>query len=168
MVVEETLQGISNVKAITNETYEIKRYGNNINKVVAIALKNARFRAGFISFLVSIGFLGVVLCVVWFGSRMVYSGELSIGDLTKFILYSLFVGGAMGGFAEMYTQLQKTVGASERVLELLQEKHEAIGAEPEASFATGANDGPADPDTHVPGEDRKRTRLNSSNPIVTR
>src|SRR3546814_14671763 len=70
IVVEETLQGISNVKAFTNETYEVKRYGNNINKVVAIALKNARFRAGFISFIVSIGFLGVVLCVVWFGSRM--------------------------------------------------------------------------------------------------
>src|SRR3546814_18435769 len=110
MVVEETLQGISNVKAITNETYEIKRYGNNINKVVAIALKNARFRAGFISFIVSIGFLGVVLCVVWLGSRMVYSGELSIGDLTKLILYSLFVGGALGGFAELFTKLHKPFG----------------------------------------------------------
>src|SRR3546814_4857360 len=75
-----------------------------------------------------------------------------MGGLAKFILSSRVVGGDMGGLAEMYTQLQKTVGASERVLELLQEKHEAIGSEPEASFATGAKDGPADPDTHVPGE----------------
>lgn len=134
VVVEETLQGISNVKAFTNEAYESKRYAGNIQKVVAIALRNAKFRAGFISF-ISIGLLGVILCVVWFGSRMVYTGEISIGDLTKFILYSMFVGGAMGGFAELYTQLQKTVGASERVLELLQEEHEPIAVSPSESTA---------------------------------
>lgn len=142
VVVEETLQGISNVKAFTNEPYEAKRYSGNINKVVNIALKNAKFRAGFISF-ISIGLLGVILCVVWFGSRMVYSGEISIGDLTKFILYSMFVGGAMGGFAELYTQLQKTVGASERVLELLQEEHEPVeistGSPSAATDSTRAN-----------------------------
>ncbi|TCS88393.1 ATP-binding cassette subfamily B protein [Anseongella ginsenosidimutans] len=143
VVVEETLQGISNVKAFTNEPYEAKRYAGNINRVVSIALKNAKFRAGFISF-ISIGLLGVILCVVWFGSRMVYSGEISIGDLTKFILYSMFVGGAMGGFAELYTQLQKTVGASERVLELLQEGHEPIEvslAEAETAKAEAATAG---------------------------
>lgn len=137
VVVEETLQGISNVKAFTNESYESNRYSRNIAKVVEIALRNAKFRAGFISF-ISIGLLGVILCVVWFGSRMVYTGEISIGDLTKFILYSMFVGGAMGGFAELYTQLQKTVGASERVLELLEEEHESIAVAAEEPNAAQA------------------------------
>jgi ABC-type multidrug transport system fused ATPase/permease subunit len=69
---------------------------------------------------------GAIVAVVWYGSGLVQAGEITIGDLTSFILYSTFVGAAMGSFAELYTQLQKTFGATERVIELLHEKNEEI------------------------------------------
>jgi ABC-type multidrug transport system fused ATPase/permease subunit len=67
--------------------------------------------------------------VVWYGSSLVQTGAISVGDLTTFILYATYVGAAMGSFAELYAQLQKTVGATERVIELLDEKHEDISIE---------------------------------------
>jgi ABC-type multidrug transport system fused ATPase/permease subunit len=53
-------------------------------------------------------------------------GHLSFGDLTAFVVYTAFVGGTMGGFAELYSQLQKTLGATQRVRELLGDETEEI------------------------------------------
>ncbi len=124
-VVQETLQGISNVKAFSNEWYEIGRYGSSINKVVNLAIRNAKFRGMFVSFLLFSTFSAIVL-VVWYGIGLMQQGQLSFGDLTAFVVYTAFVGGTMAGFAEMYSQLQKTVGATQRVRELLKEVPEAV------------------------------------------
>ncbi len=125
VIVEETLQGISNVKAFVNEAYESNRYRLAMSKVVDLALKGAKFRGAFASFIIFCLF-GAIVTVVWYGSSLVQAGEITIGDLTSFILYSTFVGAAMGSFAELYAQLQKTFGATERVIELLNEKNEDI------------------------------------------
>lgn len=125
VIVEETLQGISNVKAFVNEAYESARYKSAMAKVVALALRGAKFRGAFASFIIFCLF-GAIVTVVWYGSSLVQTGEITVGDLTSFILYSTFVGAAMGSFAELYAQLQKTFGATERVLELLKEKNEDI------------------------------------------
>ncbi len=125
VIVEETLQGISNVKAFVNESYETRRYRSSMDKVVALALRGAKFRGAFASFII-FSLFGAIVAVVWYGSGLVQAGEITIGDLTSFILYSTFVGAAMGSFAELYTQLQKTFGATERVIELLHEKNEEI------------------------------------------
>ncbi|SMO44209.1 ABC transporter ATP-binding protein [Solitalea koreensis] len=125
IIVEETLQGISSVKAFVNEAYEAVRYSNSIDKVVKYAMRGAKYRGGFVVF-ITMGLFGSIVAVIWYGSRMVQSGEITVGQLTQFILYSGFVGGAMGGFAELYAQLQKTLGATERVVELLKEHNEPI------------------------------------------
>lgn len=124
-VVQETLQGISNVKAFVNEAYEANRYENNLKKVVQIALKGATYRGAFASFIIFCLF-GAIVGVIWYGSVLVLNGELSIGSLTTFILYAIFVGAAMGSFPELYANVQKAVGASERVLEILHEENENI------------------------------------------
>ncbi len=125
VIVEETLQGISNVKAFTNESFEASRYKNAIAEVVKLALRGAKFRGAFASFIIFCLF-GAIVAVVWYGAILVQQGIISMGDLTSFILYATFVGAAMGSFAELYAQLQKTVGATERVIELLQEENENI------------------------------------------
>lgn len=130
VVVEETLQGIASVKAFVNESYEAGRYRSSVNAVVKLALRGAKFRGAFASFIIFCLF-GAIVAVVWYGSKLVQAGEISIGDLTSFILYSTFVGAAMGSFAELYAQLQKTVGATERVIELLNEENEDIRLEDE-------------------------------------
>ena len=124
-VVEETLQGISNVKAFVNEAYEANRYDKSLREVVQIALRGANFRGGFASFII-FAIFGAIVGVIWYGSVLVFQGELTVGSLTTYILYSVFVGAAMGSFPELYANVQKAVGASERVLEILKEKNEPI------------------------------------------
>lgn len=124
-VVQETLQGIANVKAFVNEAYEANRYQKNLQNVVKIALKGASYRGAFASFIIFCLF-GAIVAVIWYGSVLVSNGQLSVGNLTTFILYAIFVGAAMGSFPELYANVQKAVGASERVLEILNEPNESI------------------------------------------
>jgi ATP-binding cassette, subfamily B, bacterial len=123
VIVEETLQSVNVVKAFTNEPLEAKRYGTALDKVVVNALKAATFRGGFVSFIIFALFGGIV-GVVWYGAGLVQQGEMSIADLITFVLYTTFIGGAVGGMGDIYAQIQKTIGASERLLEILNEKSE--------------------------------------------
>jgi len=127
-VVQETLQGISNVKAFSNEWYEIGRYNKSITNVVKLAIKNGRFRGLFVSFMLFSVF-GAIVLVIWYGAGLMQHGQLTFGDLTEFVVYTAFVGGTMAGFAELYTQLQKTLGATQRVRELLKETTESVSPE---------------------------------------
>lgn len=130
IIVQETLQGISNVKAFSNEWYELGRYSTSVSKVVKLAMRNARFRGAFVSFLMFSVFGSIVL-VVWFGIGLMHSGQLSFGDLTAFVVYTAFIGGTMAGFADIYSQVQKTLGATQRVRELLRGETENINTQEE-------------------------------------
>ncbi len=123
VVVEETLQAISMVKSFTNEKFEVNRYSTSLDKVVNVALNTANYRGAFISFIVMSIFGGIV-AVLWYGSQLVQTGEMSIGDLTGFIIYTMFIGGSIGGLGDLYGQLQRAVGASERVREILDQPSE--------------------------------------------
>lgn len=128
VIVEETLQGITNVKAFANEWYEIKRYKNKIKEIVQIAIKGGIYRGYFASFIILCLF-GCVVVVVWYGITLTIKGEVEgVGDLISFILYTTFIGASFGGIAEMYAQIQKAVGATERVFELLDEVPEVINS----------------------------------------
>lgn len=122
-IVEETLQGIFNVKAFVNEAFEIARYGRSMDGYLRVALRGARLRGAFIAFII-FALFGCIVVVLWSGASLLQSGRISIGEMTRFVLYTAFVAGAMGQFAELYSQVQKAVGASHRVRELLQEKPE--------------------------------------------
>lgn len=124
-IIEETLQGIASVKAFVNEAYEAARYGKNIREVASIAIKGAKYRGMFVSFIVFC-FFGAVVAVVGYGCVLVSHHELLVGQLFQFALYAAFVGAAMGSFPDLYANVQKAVGASERVLEILAEKGEAV------------------------------------------
>ena len=124
-IVEETLLGIANVKAFVNESFEATRYSNTIRDVANIAIKGAKFRGMFVSFIVLCVF-GGVLGVVGYGCVLVSQHEITFGELLKFSLYAMFLGSSLGSFPELFANLQKTVGASERVLEILAEQGEDV------------------------------------------
>ena len=124
-VVQETLQGISNVKAFSNEWFEMKRYKNSISEMVKLAVRSAKARGSFVSFLMFSVF-GAIVLVVWYGTTLMQNGVLTIGDLTAFVVYTAFVGGTMAGFAELFSSFQKALGATQRVRELLQETAESV------------------------------------------
>ncbi len=123
VVVEETLQNINTVKTFTNENYESKRYKTFMEKVVETGIKGAVNRGGFSTFLI-LGLFGGFVAVIWYGTTLLKAGEIFEGDLFSFVLYTGFIGGAVGGLGDLYGRLQKTVGASERIFEILNEKSE--------------------------------------------
>jgi ABC-type multidrug transport system fused ATPase/permease subunit len=123
IIVEETFQSIQAVKAFTNEKYEVNRYTNSLNMVVSGALKAATLRGGFVSFIIFALFGGIV-GVVWYGAQLVAQGDLILADLLTFIFYTAFIGGSVGGLGDIYAQLQKTIGASDRILEILEDPSE--------------------------------------------
>ncbi len=124
VIIEETLQGVAGVKAFTNEDYEERRYRDSLAAYLGVVLRGARYRGAFGSFII-FALFGAVVLVLWYGSRLVVAGSLTPGELTSFMIYTLFVAGAMGSFAELYSQLQRTLGATHRVRELLQEQPES-------------------------------------------
>ncbi|KEO73593.1 ABC transporter ATP-binding protein [Anditalea andensis] len=128
VIVEETLQTIMTVKSFAGEDYETKRYGKGLNSVVSVALKAAGYRGAFISFIIFALFGGIV-AIMWYGATLVASGMMSIGDLVSFVLYTTFIGGSIAGLGDIYGQVQKAIGSSERVLEILDELPEESLAE---------------------------------------
>lgn len=123
IIVEETFQSIQAVKSFTNEGYEVNRYAQSLNKVIEAALRAATMRGGFVSFVIFALFGGIV-GVVWYGAQLVAQGDMILADLLTFIFYTAFIGGSVGGLGDIYAQLQKTIGASDRILEILEDPSE--------------------------------------------
>ncbi|MES2690399.1 MAG: ABC transporter transmembrane domain-containing protein [Bacteroidota bacterium] len=124
-IVQETFQGISIVKAFTSEFHEINRYVKSVYAVVDTAISNARYRGAFVSFMIFSVF-GAIAFVMWYGAGMIGSGELTMGSLTMFVIFSMFVGGTFAGFADMFSQLQKTLGATQSIREILRSQGEEV------------------------------------------
>ncbi|MEM6261252.1 MAG: ABC transporter transmembrane domain-containing protein [Bacteroidota bacterium] len=125
VIVDETFQSIQAVKAFANEMLEVFRYRTALGKVVSNALKAATYRGGFVSF-IFIALFGSIILVIWFGAHMVNDGVILISDLFSFILFTAFIGGSVAGMGSIYGQIQKTIGASERLLEILDEPAELV------------------------------------------
>ncbi|UYZ65057.1 ABC transporter ATP-binding protein [Hymenobacter weizhouensis] len=123
VIVEETLQAINNVKAFTNELFEVARYNDGLTRTVQAALRSNLYRGAFVSFLI-IGLFGGIILVLWRGATLVQLGDLTIGQFMSFILYTTFIGASVAGLGEMYSKVQSTLGASERILEILEEPTE--------------------------------------------
>ena len=134
-IVEETLQGIQNVKAFTNEAFESDRYRAKTEEVARMGIKGGKYQAA-ISFIV-LGFFISMAAVIWRGATMIANGQMAAGQLFSFVIYSGFIGGNIAGMAGVYTRLQKTLGASEKLLLLLDEHTEDIDEEyvPDAAHA---------------------------------
>ncbi|WP_109833070.1 ABC transporter ATP-binding protein [Reichenbachiella versicolor] len=116
-IVEETLQSILAVKTFTNEIFEKDRYKSALDKTVDLAIKAATFRAFFISFII-FGMFGGIVAIMWYGAYLLQTGEMSVGDLISFVLYTTFIGGSIAGLGDLFGQLQRAIGASERILEV--------------------------------------------------
>lgn len=123
-IVEETLVGIINVKSFTNEPYETDRYNKTQNEIISASLRSARIQ-GLLIAIIILGLFGAIVAVVWKGALMIQSGELLSGELTSFMLYSVFLGGSIAGIASFYTKLQSAVGAVQSIFSILDEKRES-------------------------------------------
>jgi len=127
-IVEETLQGIQSVKAYTNEFFEMKRYKRRTLEIAKIGIKGGRYRGAFSSFLI-LGLFGALVAVIWQGALLLASGEIDAGELFSFVLYSGFIGGTIGGMANVFTRIQRFLGATEDLFEIFNEQTEDLSEE---------------------------------------
>jgi ABC transporter fused permease/ATP-binding protein len=128
-VVEETLQGIANVKAFANELVEVLRYTKSTNDVRDLAIKGGKLRGAFFSFIIFCLF-GAIIFLLWYAVHLELNGILTHGQLITFMMYTVFVGASIGGIAEQYAQIQKALGATERIMDILDMPHEPLDLSP--------------------------------------
>lgn len=119
-IVEESLQSIAAVKSYVQERTETLRYREALAENVRLAIKGARLRAIFVTFIIFTIFGGIA-AVILYGANMVATGAVTMGELLSFLMYAMFVGGALGSFAELVSQIQRSLGATVRLRELLDE-----------------------------------------------
>jgi len=118
VILSETTQNIQTVKAYTNEAFESNRYGKSLNKLLKIALKYARGRAMFSVYIVSIIF-GALFYIIWRGAVLLEEGKMDVGDLVAFFMYTGFIGAAIAGLGNFLTEILGSLGATERIREIL-------------------------------------------------
>jgi ABC-type multidrug transport system fused ATPase/permease subunit len=138
-LLEEVLSGIATVKAFTSEWWEFSKFKSKTDEVVKTGMRSAVARGTFATFIVVFIF-GSIVGLVWFGGRLVASGEISTGDLFRFFMLSALMAGSAGGLAETYAQLQKSIGATEHLLDIMEatpELSKPKDLEPKAAAPNG-------------------------------
>lgn len=115
---DEAFSQIRTVQSYTREDEEVRRYRSHLGEVVEAAMSRARIRGTFFGILTFCGFGGVV-AVLWQGGRLVLGGTLTAGALVSFLLYALYVAGAVGSLASLFGAYQEAVGAARRVFDML-------------------------------------------------
>jgi ATP-binding cassette, subfamily B, bacterial len=133
MVIEETVQGINDVKSFTNEPFESSRYERALKTFFGVTMKGAKHRAAFLAFII-FALFGTIAFVAWFGAHMLANGEIGDKNFVSFILFSIFVGASLGSFPEIISQLQQTTAASDRLRELLDTPVERADGDPTAKL----------------------------------
>ena len=129
VVVDESLQSIVSVKAFRNEAFEIARYEKNLGEYLRTVIRAAAPRASFIAFIIFAFSLALIL-VTWFAMHMLEHHEIGRDELTQFAGLSGMIAASFMQFPELITQLQRALGATERVRELLKDETEPTDASP--------------------------------------
>lgn len=124
-IVEETLQGIQSVKAYTNEFFEMIRYRKKTNMIAEIGMKSGRYRGAFTAFII-FGIFGAMVAVIWKGAILLSEGVINSGELFSFVIYTGFIAGTIGGLANVFTSIQRFIGATEDLFEVFDEEQEDI------------------------------------------
>ncbi len=117
-IAEETIAGIRTVRSFAREPEEQTRYTEATEESFMLARKRALLGALFGGGMSFLGY-GAIAVVLWLGSKMVINDQMTPGDLTAFVLYTLMVAFSLGVLSGLYGDLMKAVGASERVFGLI-------------------------------------------------
>jgi ABC-type multidrug transport system fused ATPase/permease subunit len=131
-LVDETLSAVATVKAYTQEGHEKARYRSALERVAALGIRGGIYRGAFSSFII-LGLFGALVAVIWKGASLIASGEMASGQLFSFVIYSGFIGGSVGGLADVYSRLQRAMGATEAIMAMLDEQPETSNQQPAAS-----------------------------------
>ena len=116
-IAEERLGNVRTSQAFAGEILEVHRYNTQVRKIFDLGKKESLITATFFS---STGFMGnmTILTLLYVGGGMVSSGQITIGELTSFLMYTAYAGSSLFGLSSFYSELMKGVGAASRLFEL--------------------------------------------------
>ncbi|MBU8899841.1 ABC transporter permease [Corallococcus sp. H22C18031201] len=120
-VASESLAAIRTVRTFAAEETEARRYAAALARAFAVTRQQLR-ASGIFSGGGIFGAYAAVALVFWYGGRLVGEGRLTVGALTSFLVYTLLVAMAMGALSDLWAELMKATGATERVFELIDRK----------------------------------------------
>jgi ABC transporter fused permease/ATP-binding protein len=120
IVAEETIFGIRTVKSFVQEQNETNRYKNTLLQALGFARYRVRSITEFMTIATIVGFAAICF-VLWFGGREVIQQEMTVGDLTQFLLYLMIVAIGVGSLGSLWGDLMSGVGASLRIFEILEQ-----------------------------------------------
>lgn len=125
VIVEESLMGISNVKSFTNEIFLLGKYEKLVNNIRALNVKSGLWRGVFVSFIIFCLF-GAIVFIVWQGLLMTQgpNPELATKDFFSFIMFTIMMGASFGSIPDMYATIQKAIGATEHLMDIIDQKNE--------------------------------------------
>lgn len=127
-ILEEALVGIKNLKAYTNEFIELSKYSKAVQKVKGYNMKAALWRGMFVAFIVTI-MVGAIVFIIWQGIEMVQLGPsegIHKKEFFQFILFTVMLGTSIGSLPDLFAKIQKAIGATENVMEIIQQETEDI------------------------------------------
>jgi ABC-type multidrug transport system fused ATPase/permease subunit len=124
-ILEEALTGIANVKAFTNEWFLLSKYNKTTQQTRDLNVRSGIWRGLFVSFIIFCLF-GAIVFIVWKGLLMTQgpNPELASEGFYQFVLFTIMMGASIGSLPDLYASVQKAVGATENLLDLLQEETE--------------------------------------------
>ena len=117
----EVLNAVTTVQAFVRESYEQKRFDTAVENAFTEAKKRITARSMLTALAIVMAF-AVIVFVLWMGARQVTAGAITLGELTQFVLYAVFIAGSIGALSETWGDLQRAAGAMERLVELMQAK----------------------------------------------
>jgi ATP-binding cassette subfamily B protein len=117
----EVLNAMTTVQAFVREPHEQKRFTLAVEAAFSEAKKRITVRSLLTATAIMMAF-SVIVFVLWIGARQVAAGEMSLGELTQFVLYAVLIAGSIGALSETWGDLQRAAGATERLVELMQAK----------------------------------------------
>jgi len=123
-ILEEVLTGIFNVKAFTNETYESLRFSLRIESVRGLNIRSGIMRGLFVSFII-FGMFGGAAFVIWKAKAMQAAELITLAEFTMFIFFTVFLGASFGSLPDLYAKIQKAIGSTEHLMDILDEEEEA-------------------------------------------
>jgi len=117
----EALNAVQTVQAFAQEAHEVARFDVSVTRSFDTALARIVARSQLTALVILLVF-GAIVFVLWLGAHAVLAGQMSSGQLAQFILYAVVTAGAIGAVAEVWGDLQRAAGATERLLALLAQR----------------------------------------------
>ena len=117
----EVIQHVKTVQSYTRENFEKQAFSQEVESAFRVARRRIRQRAWLMSVVIMLVFTGLS-GMFWVGGNDVFSGAMSGGQLGAFVFYAMMVGVGVGTLSEVWGELQRAAGATERLMELLQER----------------------------------------------